>query len=63
MIQGFTQGFDIGYRGPLDRTDQADNLPFRIGTKLDLWNKVMKEVEAGHYAGPFKKLPGKYFIQ
>ena len=63
LIQGFSGGFDIGYRGPMNRRDESSNLPFRIGTKLDLWNKVMKEVQAGRYAGPFTKPPGEFFVQ
>ena len=53
LLQGFSYGFDIGYRGPLDRKDTSNNLPFKVGSKVDLWNKVMKEVQAGRYAGPF----------
>ena len=28
-----------------------------------LWNKVMKEVEAKRFAGPFEKIPFDNFIQ
>ena len=63
LMEGFTLGFDIGYRGPMKRQDEADNIPLRIGTKTELWNKIMKEVKIGRYAGPFKKLPFKYYVQ
>ena len=65
LIQGFTYGFDIGYRGPLIRKDRSANLPFHVGNKLDLWNKVMKEVGLGRYAGPFEKedIPYQNYIQ
>ena len=63
LIDGFKNGFDIGYRGPTDRRDLSQNLPFRVGTPTDLWNKVMKEVKEGRYAGPFEFPPGEFFIQ
>ena len=36
-----------------------------MGTKTDLWNKIIKEVKLKRYAGPFKKrdLPFKNYIQ
>ena len=64
LIDGFTHGFHLGYEGPLQRTDFSANLPFRgVGSKLELWNKVMKEVECKRYAGPFVKMPYSNFIQ
>ena len=57
LIEGFSHGFDIGYRGPAERKDESSNLPFRVGNPTELWNKVMKEVETGHYAGPFTTPP------
>ena len=66
LIDGFQKGFGIGYEGPENRRDTAKNLPLgEIGTKTDLWNKVMKEVKLSRYAGPFtlEELPFKNFIQ
>ena len=63
LIQGFKFGFDLGYRGPSDVQQTAPNLKFTIGDKFDLWNKVMKEVEVKRYAGPFKTIPYKNYIQ
>ena len=65
LVDGFTNGFDLGYRGPIDRTDESDNIPLRIGSETELWNKVMKEVQACRYAGPYKRqdLPFDKFIQ
>ena len=63
LIQGFTKGFDIGYRGPVNREDSAQNIPLRLGTAQDLWRKSMKEVEHKRYAGPYYKLPYKKYIQ
>lgn len=65
LVNGFTNGFDIGYRAPTVRKHTSWNLPFRIGTPTDLLNKVMKEVAANRYAGPckYKQLPFEHFVQ
>ena len=63
IVNGFRHGFDFGYRGPRDRRDSSENIPLRLGTKVDLWNKVMKEVKLGRYAGPFSQIPYDYYIQ
>ena len=63
LIEGFRQGFDIGYRGPMMRQDNAANIPLRIGTSQDVWDKLNKEVLMNRYAGPFKKIPYKYYMQ
>ena len=39
------------------------NLKFNVGNHLILWNKVMKEVAAKRFAGPFGKIPSEYFMQ
>ena len=48
LVEGFIHGFDIGYEGPALRQDVSRNLPLRVGSKLDIWQKVMKEVKAKH---------------
>ena len=65
LVDGFTNGFDIGYDGPMDRQSEAENIPFTpgVGDKYELWNKIMKEVEAKRYAGPFDKIPFDKYIQ
>ena len=63
LIEGFRKGFDIRYRGPRKRRSVSDNIPFSIGDDVELWNKVMKEVKLGRYAGPFKDVPYDWFIQ
>ena len=64
LQQGFTRGFDIGYRGPMDRKDLSRNIPLRIGTPIEMWNKIMKEVSMGRYAGPFYNgPPGEFYVQ
>ena len=63
IVKGFTQGFSLEYKGNKQVKKTAPNLPFRIGSPIILWNKVMKEVQANRYAGPFEKPPFEYFIQ
>ena len=63
LIDGFKNGFDIGYRGPEKVQQRSPNLKLVVGSLTDLWNKVMKEVQLGRYAGPYSSPPFKYFIQ
>ena len=65
LVSGFTQGFDFGYKGPLQRTDILDNIPIKpgVGSPREMWNKIMKEVKERHYAGPFERPPTKYYVQ
>ena len=64
LINGFKKGFDIGYRGPLRRKDLANNIPIRgVGSKFEMWPKLMKEVKLRRYAGPFSKIPFEYYMQ
>ena len=63
LVDGFRNGFSLGYRGKTDIRRTAPNLKLTVGSELILWNKVMKEVREKRYAGPFKKPPFKFFIQ
>ena len=63
IVDGFRNGFPIGYMGVKSRRTTAHNLKLRCGTKADLWNKVMKEVKLGRYAGPFETIPYQNYIQ
>ena len=63
LVTGFTQGFDLGYRGRQDIQQVAPNLKFTIGDEIELWNKVMKEVKLKRYAGPLESIPFKHYIQ
>ena len=63
LLDGFTRGFDIGYRGPLIRRNLSNNIPITIGTEQDILDKLMKEVKVGRHAGPYKEIPFKYFMQ
>ena len=63
LIEGFRKGFDIGYRGPTNRTDLSNNLPIHIGSHEEIWEKLMKEVRLNRYAGPFEEIPYDNYVQ
>ena len=64
LVDGFQNGFDIGYEGSPHRRDTARNIPIRqVGSEEELWSKLMKEVTLGRYAGPFDEIPFDEFIQ
>ena len=65
LISGFKLGFALNYRGKIKGKRLAHNLKLRVGSQVELWNKVMTEVKAGCYAGPFeeKDLPWEDFVQ
>ena len=64
IIQGFKDGFDIGYRGPIEGIKRySPNLKLNVGSPVVLWNKIMKEVRLKRFAGPFDKVPFDSFIQ
>ena len=63
IVQGFKEGFSLGYSGPHDRRDELNNIPLHIGTKSEVWAKLMKEVKLGRYAGPFDCPQFQNYIQ
>ena len=64
LVEGFSNGFSIGYDGPDDVKITSPNLKFReVGSPIELWNKVMKEVKEKRYAGPFASIPCSSYIQ
>ena len=63
LVSGFKQGFPLHYQGREDVKIRSPNLKFRIGDETILWNKVMKEVEAKRFAGPFENIPFDNYIQ
>ena len=62
-MNGFTQGFDLGYQGPTQRVSKSRNIPFTVGNKTILWNKLMKEIQLKRVAGPFGQVPFDCYIQ
>ena len=64
LVNRFKNGFSIGYQGRRNIRKTAPNLKFRgVGDKLELWNKVMKEVGLNRYARPFDIIPFDYYVQ
>ena len=64
LVNGFREGFSLKYQGPLEKvTKESANLKLRVESHLELWNKVMKEVQLGRYAGPHESLPFNYYVQ
>ena len=63
LVDGFRNRFSIGYEGETEVQITPPNLKLRIGNKIELWNKVMKEVKEKRYAGPFEEIPFKNYIQ
>ena len=64
LIDGFSNGFTLGYEGDMNVKITSPNLKFTVGDEIELWNKVMKEVKALRYAGPFEEIPfSDSFIQ
>ena len=65
LIQGFRDGFSIGYNGPKNRQSRSRNIPFTpgVGDKAELWQKIMAEVGEFRVAGPFDEIPFTNFIQ
>ena len=64
LINGFREGFDLGYRGQMHNIRRkTKNLTLRVGSPMVLWNKIMKEVKCKWYAGPYEEPPFANFIQ
>ena len=63
LVDSFTNGFSIGYKGDENVRKTSPNLKLRIGNETILWNKMMKEVKEKRFAGPFEKPPFEHFIQ
>ena len=63
LVSGFRDGFDINYRGPVQRQDEADNIPLRIGSKQIYGTKLMAEVKQNRVAGPYDQPPYQNYIQ
>ena len=65
LIQGFRQGFSIGYQGPANRQSRSNNIPFTkgVGDRQEMWQKIMTEVDANRVAGPFAQIPFASYIQ
>ena len=63
LIEGFTHGFSLGYKGSYERKLESNNIPLKVGSPTVLWNKLMKKVKEHRVAGPFKKVPSQFYVQ
>ena len=63
LVQGFREGFDIGYHGPFNRHDYSSNILIRVGLEQEMWDKLMDEVRLGRHAGPFTQIRFENFVQ
>ena len=63
LVKGFTEGFDIRYRGEPNQKSTSQNWPFKVGNRNILWNKLMKAVVGKCVAGPFVSIPFENFMQ
>ena len=63
LVDRFRYGFDLEYQGPVHCKSSASNLPLTVGSRIELWNKLMKEVKLKRVAGPFDTIPFENYIQ
>ena len=64
LVRGFKEGFDLGYDSPTNVRQFSPNLKLNDpGDDVILWNKIMKEVKLGRFAGPYTEPPFELFIQ
>ena len=63
LVEGFRNGFSLGYQGPENIRITSPNLKFTIGDEFELWDKMMSEVKAKRFAGPFDQPPFEFFVQ
>ena len=65
LVNGFKNGFSIGYQGSPSVKLKAPNLKLTVGSEDELWNKVIKEVQELRYAGPYleEDIPFDNYIQ
>ena len=63
LCEGFEQGFSLEFEGNDKVRKYAPNLKLRVGSKTELWNKMMTEVKDKRFAGPYESVPFEHFIQ
>ena len=63
LVKGFKDGFNLNFVGDQKVRRMAPNLKIRIGSKEEIWAKIMKEVKAKRFAGPYENPPYEHFIQ
>ena len=63
LVNSFKTGFPLCFEGDKNVRKNSANLKLRIGSKTELWNKLMKEVKEQRIAGPFAEIPFDNYIQ
>ena len=63
LVNGFKRGFSLKFKGNKMVKKKSPNLKLHVGSKLELWNKVMTEVKDKRFAGPFEEIPFDHYIQ
>ena len=63
VVQGFKEGFSLGYEGNEKVKLRSPNLILRVGSEIELWNKMMKEIKEKRFAGPYQEIPFEYYTQ
>ena len=64
LVDGFQNGFSLQYQRKTHVRQFSPNLKLNSKEEVKVvCNKVMKEVEAKRYVGPFTSPPFEYFIQ
>ena len=60
LLDGFSNGFSIGYEGKTEMLQEAPYLKITVGSKTELWNKVMTEVKERRYSSYINLKIGEY---
>ena len=63
VVNEFRYGLNLECQGKIEGRKVSPNLKLRVGSKIELWNKMMVEVRDKRFAGPFKDPPFEEFIQ
>ena len=63
IINGFRRGFLLNFKGNWKVKQRSANLKLEVVSKVELWNKILKEVKAKRVAGPYEEIPFEFYIQ
>ena len=63
LVNSFTHSFPLNYQGSKKVRLKSPNLKLTVGSEIDLWNKVMKEVKLLRFTGPYEDIPYEFYIQ
>ncbi len=62
VLRGFRDGFKLHFQGNRKQQIKSDNMPLTLQRPEVVWEKIMKEVNAGRVVGPFSKPPFEHYI-